>query len=95
MIHCQILRKFKNKIDTETVFDEMRYMVKYFIVNIFSFNNSVLLGKPQYNNNIYTSCLHSTEPYIKPIFLHHFNMHANTVLCGIINLLSLNFPNDQ
>ena len=50
------------------VFDEMWYIVEYFIVNIFYFLILCYLGKIQDKNNIYTSCVYNTEPYIETNF---------------------------
>ena len=41
-------------INTQIFFDEMWYIVEYFIVNVFSFLMVCWLGKIQDENNIYT-----------------------------------------
>ena len=43
----------------QTVFDEMWYIVEYFIVGFF-LAHCVLLVEIQDNNNIYSSCVNST-----------------------------------
>ena len=43
------------------VFDEMCYIIEYFIVNIFPYS-LCLIGKIQDKNYIYTSCVNSAEP---------------------------------
>ena len=78
-----------------TVFDEMWYIVEYFIVDIFFFFIVFLLVKIQNENNIYPSCVKSTQPYVYTNFLHQLHMHANTTLCVIINMLYLNLLDDQ
>ena len=55
----------------------------------------VWLRKIQNDNNYYTSCLNSTKTIGRFHFLHQLLIHPNTLLCVIIHLLYLNFPDDQ
>ena len=57
LVHNKTILK---TINMQTVIYEMCYIVEYLILNIFSFL-IFLLGKIQDDNNIYTSCVNSTE----------------------------------
>ena len=58
ILHNKIILK---TIDTKAVFDEMWYIVEYFIVNIFP-SSLCFIGKPGDENDTYKSCLNNTKP---------------------------------
>ena len=94
---CFLIVHYKSilkTINTQTVFDEIWYIIQYFIVNFFPFPN-IFIGKTQDKNNIYTSCVNSTEPKVEPYFFHQLNMHTITLLCVIINPMYLHLPDLQ
>ena len=62
---------------------------------IFSLSRCIWLGKIRDDNNIYTSWVNSTEPYIEPDFIHQIHMHAINRICVIINMLYLDLLDDQ
>ena len=80
------------KINTQMVFEIYVVYCWIFYCRYIFLPCFVWLRIIEYENNIYTSCVNSTEPFVEPNFLHQLHMHANTVLYVIINLMYLHLP---